>query len=209
MHAGLPRRKPLISALAFTIGGVLWALHALVLNSRPEGCIGTRCTTGAGPARSTEDLLWLFAISVSALATGMLTAATDEGTRGRTARLVGTSLALAGVAALSLGLVVNAALAGDSPLWWLHDSDSLGRLLPMLGSLAAGIAAFRGHWLERWHGVLLVLSVTVSLGFNAQTDRILLTVPLGVSWTVIGLHELAHNAGDIRDRHFGDSQVAP
>lgn len=185
---GQQRRRRTISGTCFIIAGSLWALHAVVLNSRPEGCIASQCTISGSSARPTEDLLWLFLLSVSSLGLGMLTAGTDEGARGRAARLTATGLVLAGVAALSLGLVINASLTGDSPLWWLHDSDSLGRLLPMLGTLAAGIAAIRGNWLRRWHGALLVASFVVALGFNAQNDRILFTVPLGLMWTAIGLH---------------------
>jgi len=118
--------------------------------------------------------------------------------RGRTARRVGTGLVLSGAAALSLGLVINAALPGDSPLWWLHDSDSLGRFLPVLGSFAAGTAALRGHWLGRWQGVVLVVTALVSSGFNAQTDRILFTVPLGVAWTAVGVRALRLGAAERR-----------
>lgn len=190
MRVSLLERKRWASAFFLTIGGVLWVLHAVILDLRPEGCIAARCDISGSAPRPTEDLLWLFLISVVALGAGRLTATTADGSRGRAARLVGTALVLAGVAVLCLGVVINALLTGDSPLWWLHDSDSLGRFLPTFGSLAAGIAAIRGHWFERWHGASLVLSVIVSLGFNAQTDRILLTVPLGVAWTLIGLHEL-------------------
>lgn len=102
------------------------------------------------------------------------------------------------MAALSLGLVINAALPGDSPLWWLHDSDSMGRLLPVLGTVAAGVAAVRGHWLGRWQGVLLIGSALASFGFNAQIDRILFTVPLGAAWTVVGSSRLLSGAGGPR-----------
>lgn len=183
-------RNRLAAGMFLTVAGALWTLHAVVLDLRPEGCIATRCDVSGTTPRPTEDLSWLFLVSVLALGVGMWTAVGSEGSRGRVAWLAGTGLVLAGAAVLLLGLVVNALLTGDSPLWWLHDSDSLGRFLPTFGSLAAGIAAIRGHWLARWHGVLLALSVIVSLGFNAQTDRILLTVPLGVAWTLIGLHEL-------------------
>lgn len=191
MHVRQQRRTRVVSGSCFGLAGALWALHAVILNSRPEGCIASQCSIGGSTARPTEDLLWLFLLSVAALAVGMITARAGGGARGRTARRAAIGLVLAGVAVLLLGVIVNALVAGDSPLWWLHDSDSLGRFLPMLGSLAAGIAAVRGIWLRRWHGVLLASAFVVALGFNAQTDRILLTVPLGLTWVVIGLHEVA------------------
>lgn len=109
---------------------------------------------------------------------------------------------LAGVAVLTLGLIINAALPGDSPLWWLHDSDSMGRFLPVLGSVVAGVAALRGQWLGRWQGVLLTLCALASFGFNAQTDRILFTLPLGLAWAVVGAANLLAEPSD------GDSTAA-
>lgn len=114
---------------------------------------------------------------------------------GPTARQVATGLVLAGVAVLSLGLIINAALPGDSPLWWLHDSDSMGRLLPVLGSVVAGFAAWRGQWLGRWQGVLLILCAVASFAFNAQSDRILFTLPLGAAWAVVGATSVLSGIG--------------
>lgn len=179
-----------LSAAWWAGGGTLWVVHVGVLAARPEGCIAARCRAGIGsPPRPTEDLLWLFLLSVCALTIGMLSAPAREG-HGRTARRVAIGLALAGVAVLTLGLVMNAALSGDSPLWWLHDSDSMGRFLPVLASLVAGVAALRGQWLGRWQGALLMLGALASFGFNAQTDRILFSLPLGIAWAVAGATNL-------------------
>lgn len=185
-----------LAAVCWLIGGALWVVHVALLHARPEGCIAEGCTVAGSSARPTEDLLWLFLLAVSALGSGILLAPTRRA-RGRTARRFAAGLVLAGVAALSLGLLVNAAIAGDSPLWWLHDSDSMGRLLPVLASGAAGVAALRGQWLHlgRWQGVLLILSALASFGFNAQTERIVFTVPLGLAWVAVGLAQLLRGVG--------------
>lgn len=183
-------------------GGALWTLHAVLIAARPEGCIADACAS-AGPARPTEDLLRLFLASVALLTAGVLTAGPRERDQRSPALRVAAASFAAGTAALVVGLGVNAVLVGDSPLWWLHDSDSLGRFLPAFGSLAAGLAALRGAWLGRWHGWLLIFAALLSFGFNAQTDRVLLTVPLGLAWVVVGLHRLAPTAGG------GRSQPAP
>lgn len=125
---------------------------------------------------------------------GMLWAPPQERHR-RAARQVATGLVLAGAAVLTLGLIINAALPGDSPLWWLHDSDSMGRLLPVLGSVVAGVAAWRGQWLGRWQGALLILCALASFGFNAQTDRILFTLPLGAAWALVGATSVLSGIG--------------
>lgn len=174
-----------LAAACWALGGTIWVVHVLVLHARPQGCIAAACSAPGTSVRPTEDLLWLFLVAVGVLAVGMALAPSG-GPRGRAAWTIATWLVLAGAAALSLGLVVNAALPGDSPLWWLHDSDSMGRLLPVLGSGAAGLAAWRGQGLGRWQGALLAAASLASLGFNAQTDRILFTLPLGAAWAVVG-----------------------
>jgi hypothetical protein len=178
-----------LSAGCWALGGTIWVVHVAVLNARPEGCIAAACNAAGATIRPTEDLLWLFLLAVSALAIGMVYAP-SKGRAGRTGRRVATGLMFAGAAALTLGLAVNSTITGDSALWWLHDSDSMGRFLPVLGSAIAGVVAWRGQWLERWHGVLLGVTALASLGFNAQTDRILFTLPLGAAWALLGLSRL-------------------
>lgn len=86
---------------------------------------------------------------------------------------------------LALGLVVNASLH-DSPLWWLHDSDTLGRFLPVLGGLLAGMGVLRGRVLPRWAGLALLAGAALSFGFNVQNARVLLVLPLGLAWVGFG-----------------------
>jgi hypothetical protein len=82
---------------------------------------------------------------------------------------------------------VNAAPPRDSPLWWLHDTDSLGRLVPFAGARLKGVGGLRAGGPLRWSGSALIVAALVSLPFNAQDDRVLLSVPLGVAWLAFGV----------------------
>ena len=104
------------------------------------------------------------------------------------------------------GLVVNAVLPGDSPLWWLHDSDSLGRMFPVVGSLMIGIGVLRNGGGVRWAGGLLVVSAVASLPVNVQDDRVLLDLPLGLAWCLLGL--LWRSGAGNEDVHHPAQRIA-
>src|SRR6266702_2254878 len=61
-----------------------------------------------------------------------------------------------------------------------------GWLALIMGFLLLGSALLRARMVPRWAGVLLLLSALVLLGFNDQDVRVLLAVPLGLSWVVVG-----------------------
>lgn len=182
----MPRRWSAGPALAVS-GGAIWTLHALWLSARPEGCVGADCRFPGASNRPSEDLAWLFLLSVVALALAVPRLAGAPATSGRRSFRVGTALLWAGAALLAAGIAVNAALPGDSPLWWLHDTDSLGRLVPVAGALLTGIGAVRAGGPLRLPGSALIVAALVSLPFNAQDDRVLLSVPLGVAWVALGI----------------------
>lgn len=169
-------------ALAAVLGGLLWVLHAVLLVSRPEGCVAQGCALSAVPPRPSEDLAWLLLLAVVLLALAAGRPARAEGRAGRGLLLAGSGLMWTGAVLLVVGLGVNAVAAGDSPLWWLHDSDSLGRLLPVAGSMLTGIGMLRMRGPATWAGVALVVAALVAVPFNAQDERVLLDVPLGLAW---------------------------
>lgn len=195
------KSRALSAGAWWTVGGAAWAVHAVLLALRPAGCIADQCNS-SGPHRPTEDLLWLFAIAVACIAVGMVIVSDRPSSRGFVFRRAATILTFAGVAAVVLGLVMNAVTREDSPLWWLHDSDSLGRALPVLGSIAAGVAALLGRWLHPLLGILLIMASLACLGFNAQTDRILFAVPLGVAWGIAGVATLSARRPRPMQRQF-------
>jgi hypothetical protein len=168
-------------------GGAVWILHALWLSARPEGCVGAGCWFPGASNRPSEDLAWVFLLSVVALAVAGSRLAGGPSASGRGSFRAGTALLWIGAVLLAVGIAVNAALPGDSPLWWLHDTDSLGRFVPVAGTLLMGVGGLRAGGPLRWSGTALIVAALVSLPFNAQDDRVLLSVPLGVVWLALGI----------------------
>ena len=182
----MPWRWSAGPALA-VFGGATWTLHALWLSARPEGCVGADCRFPGASNRPSEDLAWLLLLSVVALAVAVSRLAGGPSASARGAFRAGTALLWVGAVLLAAGIAVNATLPGDSPLWWLHDTDSLGRLVPVAGALLTGVGGLRAAGPWRWSGSALIVSALVSLPFNAQDDRVLLSVPLGVAWLALGI----------------------
>ncbi len=168
------------------VGGGIWAAHAVVLSRRPPGCVSEDCWATGASHRPSEDLAWLLLLAVVALAVAVGRLGAERRERGRRLIRGGSVLLWTGTALLAGGLVVNAVLPGGSPLWWLHDTDTLGRLVPVAGAFVTGLGITRSRHPSPWGGVVLVFASLVALPFNAQDDRALLSVPLGVAWVVTG-----------------------
>ncbi|MFD2090728.1 hypothetical protein [Blastococcus deserti] len=173
-------------ATAALLGGAVWTVHALVLAGRPTGCVRDACFVAGASSRPSEDLAPVFLLAVVLLAVAATTLGRGDRQRGRGLTRTGALLLWAGAALLVLGLVVNAAIDGDSPLWWLHDTDSLGRLAPVTGSFLVGMGLLWRRSDPSWLGPALAVAALVSVPFNAQDDRVLLNVPLGLVWAVAG-----------------------
>lgn len=127
----------------------------------------------------------MFLLSVAFITSAAAGLAAQWGRRGRLLMRTGVGLLALGALALAGGIITNAILTGDSALWWLHDTDTLGRFMPVAGSLLVAVAMLRDDAL-RWNGVGLIVGAVLSLGFNAQNDRILFALPLGVAWAALG-----------------------
>lgn len=175
------------SAIAATVGGAIWVAHGAVLAARPEGCIGSECSVMGTTPRATEDLapMFLTAAALIALSIAGLVAGHPRGSARRSV-VAALGLAAAAVVALAAGLVLNSLYADENPLWWLTDTDSLPRLFMVLASLLVGVALLSGRDAQRWVGGVLVLASLASLGFNAQNERVLLSLPAGAAWVIVG-----------------------
>ena len=175
------------SAIAAIAGGALWLAHVALLAARPEGCVGSECEVAASSPRTSEDLAPIFLAAVALIASSIagLLARHLPGSARRSV-VAAFGLAAAAVMGLVAGLVLNRLYVDENPLWWLTDTDSLPRLLMVLASLLVGLALLRGRGAKRWVGGLLVLASLASIGFNAQDERVLLALPAGVAWVIVG-----------------------
>lgn len=168
------------------LGGVVWLGHTVLLATRPVGCVGQACFEGGRTHRDSEDIAWILLVAVLPLAVSIGSDLSRGGRSGWRLRSAALVLYGSGVALLVLGLVVNRGRSTGASLWWLHDSDTLARLLPVLGTLAFGLGILRTGT-HRWLAVLFVTAAIFGLGFNAQDERTLLSLPIGVAWVILGL----------------------
>jgi hypothetical protein len=175
-----------ISAISAVLGGSLWAVHAILLAMRPLGCVGQACFEGFRGHRDSEDIAWVLLVSVLLLALSVGAAPRRDG-RIRPVLVAPFVLLTLGAALLTLGIIVNRGSSDGSALWWLHDSDTLGRIVPVLGTLIAGIAMLRDGT-PRWLAALFLVAAAASFGVNVQDERALLGVPVGVAWAAFGVH---------------------
>ena len=59
-------------------------------------------------------------------------------------------------------------------------------LAVVIGFVLLGVAILRSGVLPRWAGALLVVGAVALLGMNEQNTQVLLAIPFGVAWAVIG-----------------------
>lgn len=176
------------AGLAIILAGVLWMAFALVLSSRPEGCVGAACDLPGRSYRTFGTLAPGLFIAAALLLVGGLTAVAWSvwkrpgfGMVGR----VGLLLSAVGGALIAVPLVIQTLFFnGDFPLMPFFVIPGL--LALVVGFLLLGSALVRAHMVPRWAGVLWLLSALVLLGFNTEDVRVLLAMPLGLSWVVVG-----------------------
>ena len=174
--------------LAIILAGVLWMAFALVLSSRPEGCVGAACDLPGRTYRTWGPLApALFIAAALLLIGGMVALAWYAWNRPGFGMLgrVGLLLSVVGGALIASGTAIQALFFnGDFQLMPFFLIP--GWLALIMGFLLLGSALLRARMVPRWAGVLLLLSTLVLLGYNDQDVRVLLAVPLGLSWVVVG-----------------------
>ena len=171
--------------LAIILAGVLWMAFALVLSSRPEGCVGAACDLPGRTYRTWGPLAPALFIAAALLLIGGMVAVVWNRPRFGMLGRVGLLLSAVGGALIASGTAIQALFFnGDFPLMPFFVIP--GWLALIMGFLLLGIALLRSRVVPRWAGGLLLLSALVLLGFNDQDVRVLLAVPLGLSWVVVG-----------------------
>ena len=61
-----------------------------------------------------------------------------------------------------------------------------GVLALVVGFVLLGVAILLARVLPPWAALLLIVGALAMLGFNEQTARVLMAIPLGVAWVVVG-----------------------
>ncbi len=183
-------RSPLLNWAGLTIilAGVLWVAFALVLASQPQGCVGAECDLPGRSYRPWGPLAPTLFIAALLLLVGGLVAvawaAWKRSAFGKVGR-VGILLSTVGGLLIAVLLVIQALFFnGDFPLMPFFVLPALLALL--LGFLLLGSALLRARMVPRWAGVLWLLSALALLAFNTEDVRVLLAVPLGLIWVVVG-----------------------
>lgn len=176
------------AGLAFILAGVLWVVFALVLFSQPQGCVGSACDL---PGRSYRP--WglfapaLFVVTFVLLIAGMAAVAwvvwnrANFGKGGRMGLLLS---AVGGILIVVLLVIQMLFFNGDFPLmpFFLIPAG----LALILGFLLLGVALMHARIVPLPVGVLWLLSALVLIAFNTEDIRVLLAVPLGLSWVIVG-----------------------
>jgi hypothetical protein len=129
----------------------------------------------------------LFLLAVLFLAVGVAGLVIRARNAGRFGRLgsIGLIASGVGVAVLIISSLVQAVFfGGDFPLMPYFVIP--GGLAVVVGFLLLGIAILRARVLPRWAAVLLVVGSLAMLGCNDQNAQVLMAIPFGVGWVVVG-----------------------
>jgi hypothetical protein len=167
------------------LGGAAFVAACVAQNTQPQGCIGDSCATR--PMRDSPDsavaLAALAAALIAVSAAGLLLVARGRGRLGR-AGAVGAVLGGLGLAVLAASGVVGAYDPNFSAMPGLVVP---GVLFVVVGLVLLAWTVHRAAVLPTWLTVTLLLCVAVMGGANEQTSRILLAVPFGLAWMLVGV----------------------
>jgi hypothetical protein len=174
------------SGAAAVAGGALWSLAAVLHSLKPRGCIADECQTRSmRESGAVDGILTLSSmLLILAGAAGLVLLVRRAGRFGRAGR-TGVVLAAAGFAVLLAASVVQAlAFGGDFPLMPYFVIPGL--LAAVTGFLLVGVTVLRAGVLPRWAAALLIAGAALMLVANEQTILVLLLIPFGVAWMVVG-----------------------
>lgn len=184
-----------ITGVAACVAGLSWTAAAVLHSGQPPGCVGAGCgitdeMRGSTPA---VDLLFLVAgvmLAVSVVGLMLLVRrGTDPG-----------PVAMATVAACEIGLVLLlaaglVATAGDDNWAGMPILVVPGLALLALGLCLGAVTVWTAGLLPRWLPPVLLVAVLLLPLVNEQTSRVLLAVPFGLAWCLVGVVLLGRRRG--------------
>ncbi len=174
------------SGLAAMLGGVLWVIGAIIHASKPRGCIAEECVFRPMRETGVLDGLLMF-LSLLLFAVGVVGLVVLVRSVGRFGKVGKTGIIFCAVGAALLvvaSLIQGLFFGGDFPLMPYFVIP--GVLALIVGFLLLGVAILRSGVLPRWAAAVLIVGALAMLGFNEQTAWVLMSIPLGVAWIVVG-----------------------
>ncbi|HET7035577.1 MAG TPA: hypothetical protein VFI42_07845 [Thermomicrobiaceae bacterium] len=171
-------------APAALLGGAIWILRAVWLALLPAGCVGAACSQVTNSARHSALATPLLALAIALMAVaaiGMMVQAFLAERMGWLGRAGTIALAMAGAELAVYALASNLFDNQIKPL------AAMGGPLLILGILLTGAALLRAGALHRSAIMALLLGSVAMLGYNDQNAQVLLALPFGVAWLVVGL----------------------
>ena len=170
------------------LGGALWVAWAVVHALQPMGCVGDECDLPGRSMREGSPLGHaLFITALLVLAAGVFGLVSRVRAAGRLGRIgrVGLVASAAGVATVVVAGLVQALLFGGD-FWAMPYFVIPAVLAVVVGFVLLGVAILRSGVLPRWAAALLIVGTVALLGMNEQNTQVLLAIPFGVAWAVIG-----------------------
>ena len=171
------------TAAAAVAGGALWIVFAALVAGKPEGCVGDACLTGAH--RDLGDLNTLFSLGGLLIVLGFAGAAARVRSASGPSTLWRASVAgVGGGVALILAGVASGAVFDWDSAWYVFVVP--GMAASVIGFALAGVAILRAGVAPRWAGLLLVATSLALFAANDQDARVLMLIPFGVAWILVG-----------------------
>ncbi len=170
------------------LGGALWAAWAIVHAFQPIGCVGDECSL---PGRSTREGSplghALLIAAVLALVVGVVGLVSHARALGRFGRIGGVGLVAggAGIVTLIMASLVQA-IFFNNDFWAMPYFVIPAVLALVIGCVLLGVAILRSGVLPRWAAALLIIGTLALLGMNEENTQVLLAIPFGVAWAMIG-----------------------
>lgn len=175
-----------VTSMCALTGGTAWIAAAVYRSTMPRGCIDEECASR--PMRGETPLgttLWLVAVCLMVAAgVGLLISLQRRDELSRSG-VLGVASCVAGVALLGTGLLTARLFPGFAegamPAFVIP-----GLVLVAAGLVAAAVVILRSRMLPRWAGTALLIGAVLLLFSNEQNARVLLAVPLGIAWILLG-----------------------
>ncbi len=170
------------------LGGALWVAWAIVHALQPMGCVGDECYL---PGRSMREgsplgsaLLIAAVLALAAGVWGLVSRARAMAGFGRLGS-AGLIASAAGVVTVVIASLVQA-IVYNGDFWAMPYFVIPAALALVAGFVLLGVALLRSGVLSRWVAALLIIATLAMLGMNEQNTWVLMAIPFGVTWAVIG-----------------------